>query len=140
MDTLPVGGATPLSLGIAKALEVVSRFASNLNKRPVILLFTDGGANVPLSGKVDLPRLEREKLIYSEVQLLGQKCREAGADITVIDTQSHHQFTGQAEVLARQLQASLASIWSNDDRARLNTNGGRIAKVGKPYDGKPESR
>jgi magnesium chelatase subunit D len=130
LETLPVGGATPLPLGLSKALEVVKRSAGNVNRRPVILLFTDGGANVPLSGSADLPRAEREKLIHAEVELLGQKCREAGAEITVVDTQSHHQFTGQAEVLAKRLQASLASLRNVDDRTWLNTNCGRIIKVG----------
>jgi Mg-chelatase subunit ChlD len=128
LDALPVGGATPLPLGLAKALEVVDRFARNSNRRPVILLFTDGGANVPLSGNVDLPRAEREMSIRREVEVLGQKCREAGAEITVVDTQSHHQFTGQAEVLAKRLQASLASLRTGDDPALLNTDRGRITK------------
>jgi magnesium chelatase subunit D len=125
LESLPVGGATPLPLGLAKALEVVNRFARTENRRPVILLFTDGRANVSLSGNVDLPRAEREKLIHSEVELLGQKCRAAGAEITVVDTQSPHQFTGQAEVLAKRLKASLASLHNGDERAWLNASGGR---------------
>src|SRR5206468_1374663 len=94
LESLPVGGATPLPLAMATALEVVNRYTRHGNPRPEILLFTDGGANVPLSGRVDLPRIEREKHIYSEVELLGAKCRRAGAEITVVDTQSHHLFTG----------------------------------------------
>ena len=79
---LPTGGKTPLPAGMLKALEII-----RLEKlkgdylRPLVILITDGKANVSLRGNV-----------RDEIFEIGHKIKKLGALTLVIDT-SHNDFT-----------------------------------------------
>ena len=49
LETLPIGGKTPLSAGLAMALDVITREKlGHPDTNPILVLITDGGGNVPM--------------------------------------------------------------------------------------------
>ncbi|HTX43696.1 MAG TPA: VWA domain-containing protein, partial [Methanocella sp.] len=51
LETMPTGGKTPLAHGLARALETcLADLRANPGAKPVIVLVTDGKANVPVNG------------------------------------------------------------------------------------------
>jgi magnesium chelatase subunit D len=103
LDSLPVGGATPLAAGLLRVLELARRAAAEGAARVHLVLFTDGRANVPLGGarnaNEDIGRLRVEKELLS----LGASLRAAGVAATVVDTQHRFTSTGEARALAAKL-------------------------------------
>lgn len=78
---LPTGGKTPLPAGMIKALEIIKLEKLKGNHlRPLVVLITDGKANVPLKGNI------RDEIVET-----GYKIKELGALTPVIDT-SHNDF------------------------------------------------
>ena len=77
---LPTGGKTPLPAGMLKALEIIKLEKLRGNHlRPLVVLITDGKANVPL-----------RKNIRDEIVEIGSKIKELGALTLVIDTSSNN--------------------------------------------------
>lgn len=95
LDALPVGGATPLASGLLRALEVARRVSAEGARRVRLVVFTDGRANVPLSGKTSgktsVAGAARREQISVEIQTLGASLRKACVASLVVDTQ--HAFT-----------------------------------------------
>ena len=74
---LPTGGKTPLSLGLAKGVETLLREKrKNRETVPVMVLISDGRANVSGDGK-----------IRDEVLGVSDRIRECGIHLVVIDTE-----------------------------------------------------
>jgi len=105
LDAMPTGGGTPLSAGLACALEVAERATNNEPRRVVLLLFTDGGANVSLASVNAADRSRRQADILDEVARLGTRLR--AARVTTFVVEAHHNFsnTGQVETIAESLRA-----------------------------------
>jgi len=81
LSKLPTGGKTPLSSGMFKALEIIELEKLKGNHlRPLIVLITDGKANVSLRGN-----------IKDEIVEIGHKIKELGALTIVIDI-SYNDF------------------------------------------------
>jgi len=102
LESLEIGGGTPLSAGVLRALELVKR-ASTTHGEPVLLLFTDGGANVPLSPAPVSDRSKRATLIAEELAKLGSELRSEKIASVVIST--GNRFTNDARAIAEQLGA-----------------------------------
>jgi magnesium chelatase subunit D len=103
LESLSIGGRTPLSAGVSRALELVRR-AGTTSGEPILLLFTDGGANVPLSAAPDSARAKRSTLIADELTKLGSELKRAGISSVVIST--GNRFTNaDAHAIAEQLGA-----------------------------------
>ena len=103
LESLSVGGGTPLSAALARALALVKR---QNNRDVVLLLFTDGHANVPLRANAR-GRTERFDRVNEEVRSLGNELRTAGVITVVVETQSSFWLAGGARELAKQLDAQL---------------------------------
>lgn len=104
LDTLPVGGGTPLSAGLACALDLAKRVGSTAGE-VALLVFTDGGANVPLRGTETTDRVSRRNLIDIEVKRLGGEMRKAGIAPVIVDTQNSFIANDDALALAENLGA-----------------------------------
>ena len=104
LDSLGVGGGTPLSAGLACALELAKRVGPKAGEM-VLLLFTDGGANVPLQTNEITDRAARRLVIEDEVKRLGGEMRKARFDSVVVDTQNAFTPNGRALALAENLGA-----------------------------------
>jgi magnesium chelatase subunit D len=107
LESLSVGGGTPLSAGVARALDVVKRVGSSYG-HPTILLFTDGGANVPLLSDPTKSRRQRSRAIAEELAQLGMELRKGKINTVVISTRNRHVHD-EARLVATQLGAQYFS-------------------------------
>jgi magnesium chelatase subunit D len=109
LDSMPVGGATPLALGLSKTLDLIKQLRGGMLD-PRIFLFTDGHANVPLHQAAVPGRSEREQIVAEELDLLGLLFEKAAVPVTVIDTQNQHLKTDSANRLAVRLRAEYSTL------------------------------
>ncbi len=110
LDSLPVGGATPLSAGLHASLQIASRASQRCAQKIVLLLFTDGRANVPMRGAHVTSRDERSVRIDEEIVELGCALRKAGVSVVLVDTNSKLVKNHEAENLAEKLQAKYIQL------------------------------
>jgi magnesium chelatase subunit D len=94
VDSLPTGGGTPISAGVAKAIELARLARLKGTSRAVLVLFTDGRANV----------IAREgQTIEGELRALAVALESEAIDSVVVDTKARHISGGEADALARKL-------------------------------------
>jgi magnesium chelatase subunit D len=102
LDALPVGGATPLAAGLLRAYDIACQVRLN-TERIVLLVFTDGRANVPLAAQVVGARAELNRQIEDELQQVGARLRQADVTAIIIDTRQRFAAGDEGERLARTL-------------------------------------
>lgn len=117
LDELMIGGATPLAAGISSALSIARQAANEGWEKIVILLFTDGRANVPLSLVEDSSKMQRELLILQELEHLGHAIQLARVSTVVVDTQNRFTSNGGGERLAQLLNARYVQLNSTINNA-----------------------
>ncbi|HEX8502756.1 MAG TPA: magnesium chelatase ATPase subunit I [Pyrinomonadaceae bacterium] len=100
LDALPVGGATPLAAGLMRALDVARRAATEGARSVRLVVFTDGRANVPLSGEAGAEAPARRERIRVEIRSLGASLLKAGVASLVVDTQGRFTAGGEGRLLA----------------------------------------
>jgi magnesium chelatase subunit D len=103
LDALPVGGATPLTSGLLRALEMSERAARAGTVSIRLLVFTDGRANVPGDGRVGGDRAAVRRRIIGEVEKIGVALQRCGVASVVVDTQNRFTRGGEGQVLAQAL-------------------------------------
>jgi magnesium chelatase subunit D len=104
LDELPVGGATPLAAGINLSLQLAQRTARRDERRIMLLLFTDGRANIPMSTQAKtLDKVMRRQAIREELEQLGAALKGARVATVVVDTQSAYAANGEGGELAAAL-------------------------------------
>jgi magnesium chelatase subunit D len=109
LDGITVGGGTPVAAGILTSIEVAKR-ASDHHGRAVLLLFTDGQANVLLQSTHGADRESRDEMIGDELLRLGRELRQAKIPTIVIETGNKFTSHDRPQKLARQLGATLTRI------------------------------
>lgn len=97
VDALPAGGGTPLSAGIVKSIELARLARAQEIPRAMLVLFTDGRANVGLS--------KAEISVNQELRQLGRALRSEEITSVVVDTKSRFVSTGEGQALAQMLDA-----------------------------------
>ncbi|HXD32481.1 MAG TPA: magnesium chelatase ATPase subunit I [Pyrinomonadaceae bacterium] len=105
LESLSVGGGTPLSAGLSAAIALTERATIQQHGKSVLLLFTDGGANVPLQSGFSGDRNLRQETIANEVSVLGAKLRSRGVETVVVETNENFATTEQVKALAARLRA-----------------------------------
>jgi magnesium chelatase subunit D len=109
LDSLRMGGSTPLGLGLVTTIELLELVGSKFGER-VVLLFTDGRSNVPLRrGGLNL-RAFRGVKIESELRELTVALSRTKARVVVVDTQKEFESTEETRRLARILRAGFVKI------------------------------
>ena len=103
LDALPVGGATPLTDGLLRALDMSERAARGGTAHIRLLVFTDGRANVPRDGRVAGDRALVRRQITSEVEKIGVALQRHGVATLVVDTQNRFTRGGEGQALAQAL-------------------------------------
>jgi magnesium chelatase subunit D len=118
LDALPVGGGTPLAAGLLAALDLAKRAQRSGIRQTMLVLFTDGRANV--SGKADTGESASSKqMIQQELKQVGAALQREAIASVIIDTQAHFTSRGEGRALAELLggryvylpQASSAEVY-----------------------------
>jgi magnesium chelatase subunit D len=103
VDAMPAGGATPLAAGLEKALELARVARLQGMHRAVVLLMTDGRANIGLRGPG--PEGLDRGAVQDELREIGAVLKTAGVESVVIDTRLSFVSAGDARGLADNLGA-----------------------------------
>ena len=104
LDSLRMGGSTPLALGLVTTIELL-QLVGNKFGETAVLLFTDGRSNVPLRrGGLNL-RAFRQLKIESELRELNIALKRTKARVVVVDTQKEFESSEETRRLAQILQA-----------------------------------
>ncbi|MDQ3473527.1 MAG: magnesium chelatase ATPase subunit I [Acidobacteriota bacterium] len=109
LDSLRVGGGTPLSAGLACALKLAKAAGTKVGETSV-LLFTDGNANVAFRTNATSDRRARQETIDQELAMLGSAFRKERVSLTVMDTQNTFIRSGEAATVAKRLGAQYRSL------------------------------
>ena len=109
LDSLRIGGGTPLSAGLVCALKLAKTSGSKVGEVSV-LLFTDGNANVAFNTHIANDRRARQEVIERELATLGSAFQEERVRVTVVDTQNTLLRTGDASAVAQRLGAQYSLI------------------------------
>ena len=96
VDALPAGGGTPISAGVIKAIELARLARIQGMPQAMLVLFTDGRANIALSGS---------RTPTDELEHLGRLLKAEGITPVVIDTKSRFVSGREGESLSAMLGA-----------------------------------
>jgi magnesium chelatase subunit D len=109
LDSLRMGGSTPLALGLVTTIELLELVGNKFGET-VVLLFTDGRSNVPLRrGGLNL-RAFRQVKIESEIRELTVALKRTKARVVVVDTQKEFESSEETRRLAGILRAGFVKI------------------------------
>ncbi|HEX7335048.1 MAG TPA: magnesium chelatase ATPase subunit I [Pyrinomonadaceae bacterium] len=109
LDSLRMGGSTPLALGLVTTIELLELVGNKFGET-VVLLFTDGRSNVPLRrGGLNL-RAFRQVKIESELRELTVALTRTRARVVVVDTQKEFESAADTRRLAGILRARFVKI------------------------------
>jgi magnesium chelatase subunit D len=109
LDSLRMGGSTPLGAGLVKTIELIELVGDKFGET-VVLLFTDGRSNVPLRRKGLNVRALRQLKIESELKELNVALRRTRARVVVVDTQKEFESSEETRRLAEILHARFAKL------------------------------
>lgn len=101
LDLLPTGGGTPLASALLLANDVAEQAASRGIMQTILILLTDGRANVGLKPDAD---------VNQELQQLGRFVAESRLQVVVVDTKRSYLSQGEAQRLASWLGADYAYL------------------------------
>lgn len=109
LDSLRMGGSTPLSAGLVCTIDLMRRFR-NTYRETALLLFTDGHANVTLSRNVKKQRALRQETIEDEVRRLSVVLQQTKSRIVVVDVQREFESSEESRRLAGILKARFVKL------------------------------
>jgi magnesium chelatase subunit D len=110
LDSLNMGGSTPLSAGLASTIELLHLVGDRYGEN-VVLLFTDGRSNVPLRrGNRPNVRVLRQLKIEMELRELMLELKQTRAHVVVVDTQKEFESSRETRRLAQILQAQFVKL------------------------------
>jgi magnesium chelatase subunit D len=110
LDSLRVGGSTPLAAGIRASIDLALRSSSDSSLQTVLCIFTDGCANVALRGNESSNRSPRDEDIDRELTALGRELARVRIPTLVVDTQSPFTSRGDADALALKIGGSCVGL------------------------------
>jgi magnesium chelatase subunit D len=106
IDSLIIGGSTPLSAGLVCASNLIQT-AGEKEGQQWIVVFTDGRANVALH---QVSPNDRDALIAAELGQLSARLRKLGANVLVASTQRTFETSEEPTRLAQLLNAQLIKV------------------------------
>lgn len=109
LESLRVGGGTPLAAGLVAALNLAKN-AGDKTGEVAVLLFTDGHANVAAGSQSNNDRALRRAIITRELTALGAKFARAGVRLIVVDTQPDFISNREAVMLAETMGAAYTRL------------------------------
>lgn len=109
LDSLRMGGSTPLGAGLASTIELL-KLVGDRHGENVVLLFTDGRSNVPLRRGGLNVRVLRQLKIESELRELGRELKRIRSQVVVVDTQKEFESSRETKRLAAIMQAQFVKL------------------------------
>ena len=109
LDSLQMGGSTPLSAGLVCTIDLIRRFR-DAYRDTAVLLFTDGHANVAASQNGKKLRALRHQCIEEEVKRLSLALQQTRTRIVVIDVQREFESSEESKRLAEILRARFVKL------------------------------
>ncbi|MDJ1467487.1 putative cobaltochelatase [Cytophagaceae bacterium DM2B3-1] len=100
LHSLPTGGRTPLPHALQLTLDVVDAISTS-TLQPLVIILSDGKANVPLPGGGNP---------WSQIQVLGNQLKEQQIPSLILDTESDYLRLGKARELAAILGGEYLSL------------------------------
>ena len=99
INSLPAGGGTPVAAALVRAIELAKYARIRKMSQVMVVLMTDGRANIPsrLPGHFD--RMNQEE-INEELRQIGRVMRSEAIESVVINTKSKFVSSGEARNLA----------------------------------------
>jgi magnesium chelatase subunit D len=123
LDELLMGGPTPLASALLCAWKIACRARRKGTERIVLLILTDGRANVPLRNvERTKPRMKKD-FISDELEQLSVALTRASVSTIIVDTQSRYTSGGEARNLANRLGARYVYLSSSADSIEKFANG-----------------
>lgn len=101
MRNLPTGGRTPLPHALQTAIQLLHRFDSKKGYNPILVILTDGKANVSLPGEGDP---------WSQTLALSAQLKKTNIQSLVLNSDSNYLNLGKAEELAESLGGQYLSL------------------------------
>ena len=108
IELLPAGGGTPISAGVLQALSIAQSARRKLARRVILVILTDGRANVPMFRRIESQGsgdTARQSLISEELKQLGRVLLKETVTTVIIDTGSQFVSRGDAISLSGLLGA-----------------------------------
>ena len=99
LRSLPTGGKTPLAEGLAAALKMMDELARKEGAETVLVLVTDGRANVSAAGKAK-----------EEALRTAEEIARRDAHCIVLDTEKNFPKVGLAPEIAQRMNAGYATL------------------------------
>ncbi|HEY2961470.1 MAG TPA: magnesium chelatase ATPase subunit I [Pyrinomonadaceae bacterium] len=109
LDTLRMGGSTPLGAGLVTTIELINLVGNKFGET-VVLLFTDGRSNVALRRNGLNVRALRHLKIEGELRELQAALKKTRARVIVVDTQKEFESSEETRRLAEILQAQFVKL------------------------------
>jgi magnesium chelatase subunit D len=103
IDALPSGGGTPLGAGLIRSLDVARLSRLRKMSQALVVVFTDGRANVGIDHGGTSGKAETAGRIAEELKRIGAGFQLEGVESIVIDTRSKYLSEGEGQELARML-------------------------------------
>jgi magnesium chelatase subunit D len=101
MKALPTGGRTPLPHALQTAIQLLTRFDQINNYNPVLIILTDGKANVSLPGGGDA---------WMQTLSLADQINRLNIQTVVLNTDQNYLNLNRAEELARSIGGQYLSL------------------------------
>lgn len=106
LDVLPTGGGTPLAAALMKAYAMVELAKRRDVEQAIVVLLTDGRANVPMAENAAGMIMEvRRQHVRRELETIATAYRRSGISTLVIDTRQSYGAESEAVRLAGLLGA-----------------------------------
>jgi len=113
VDALPVGGGTPLAAGLVQGLELARRSGLRDGARPMLLVFTDGRANIGLGQSCKSQGANQAPAIAQELQRIGAILQMERIPSVVVDTRPDYVSRGEGRALAQMLGGRCIGLPTN---------------------------
>lgn len=128
VDAIPTGGATPVAAALIQALRVSQLARSQEISQTILVMFTDGRANVGFRVAEDSGGGARSKAIQEELRQLGTALQLAGIASVVIDTKPKFIAGGEARELAETIGAKYCYLPRADEKTIYES----VSNLAKP--------
>ena len=140
LDLLPTGGGTPIAAALLAALDVAKQARGRGIMQTVLVLLTDGRANVGLRVKGQGPggsgqgpnergQAGAKAAVIEELRVLGQQVGAAGIHALVVDTQRSYLSRGEAHKLAEYLGGEYIYLPNANGEAIADAAAGGVMRV-----------